>query len=149
MTPADYIITVEPGASFMSEESGILDSQGKAIGSNRASVTLLNTIISRCHTAGEFINSEVQVHGLHVMEVNKRKTGNRFYDAMYFYGNPESKEPSQINNSVFVGGANNGIQVRHSNLKITSTIIEGFNQSGLLILAQSEVVIEGSIIKGC
>lgn len=149
------VVFAHPGASLELYDSAILDCPGKGIGAEQGEVTLEGVVVTRTDTGGELVDSVATLTSVQFMDFPTLEPPivDDDNDGIYFkgvlldgQGNPRY---STIRDSVFISGADDGIDHNGAFLRIENTWIEGFAHEGIAGSNGGHLHVEDTLITAC
>jgi len=131
--------------------SYFFDNPGKALGSKESYINISNSIISRCDTGGEFVNSVVTITNTSVLEIPDSDgiIEDDDNDGFYFSGVHTSGENSLIAGCIFSTGEDDGIDHNGAKLRVEDCRIENFHHEGIACSNSNWVEIFSTLIINC
>ena len=129
-----------------------LDNPGKAVGTRGSRIALKNTIITRCDTGGEFVNSLAFLDHSYVLDIPNDDGAfvDDDNDGLYFSGVPSfTEEPSKVENSVIMTGKDDAIDHNGARLEVNNSWLEGFLHEGVAGSNANWVRVYNCVIKNC
>lgn len=148
------VVRVWQGATLVMRGGGVVDSPGKAFGTQQARVTLQDVLVTRCDTGGEFDESHVTIERSHFVELpdGDGQVEDDDNDGVYLVGvfvEDGVELESVIRDSVFRFGEDDGIDHNDARVLVERVWIEGFHHEGVAASNGRRVTVRDSVVKGC
>jgi hypothetical protein len=128
------------------------DNIGKALGSIESTVSVGESLITRCTTGGEFHYSLVNISGCHIIDIpngNDQFTDND-NDGFYFFNHhPQLQDASLVTHSFLITGKDDAIDHNNARLSIEHCWIEDFIHEGLAASEGDTVSVFDTVIRKC
>lgn len=145
------VIRAEKGTTVTLTGGGITDSPGKAFGSQSATVTIEDALISRCDTGGEHKASKVTVSRCHILQIpdGDGVANDEDNDGIYLNDTNGTGPECLVEDSVFYRGEDDAIDHNGAKLTINRVWINSFAHEGLAASKGRDVWIRNTMISGC
>ena len=133
----------------------LLDNAGKGLGSQSATLTVTNSLISRCDTGGELKQSQVSFYRTWFLEMPNAdgEPVDDDNDGIYLHNPPSglpANEPSAtLTECVFAVGKDDGIDHNGSRVRVADSFIEGFHHEGIACSKDNWVEVSNTLVRGC
>lgn len=129
----------------------LFDNIGKALGGRLGTLSISQSVISRCDTGGEFVNCQLEINSCHILEIpdSDYQYLDDDNDGFYFYGVHPSGQASIIENCYFIHGEDDGIDHNGAKLIVNNCWIEDFQHEGIACSNQNSVEVFNTVIKRC
>lgn len=128
------------------------DNIGKALGSIESTVSVDESLITRCTTGGEFHFSIVNISNCHIIDIpnGDGQFLDNDNDGFYFFNrHPQLQDVSLITHSYFITGKDDAIDHNAARLSIEHCWIEDFIHEGLAASEADTVSVFNTVITGC
>lgn len=131
---------------------GVVDNPGKAFGGKDATVTLTDTLVSRCDTGGEFEDSWVNMNGAYVVEIPNGDglAADDDNDCVYLVGamiEDGAERVSTLTNIVFFAGKDDGIDHNNARVLVDGAWIENMAHEGVAASNGRGIVVKNSVVR--
>jgi hypothetical protein len=125
----------------------IADSAGKATGVEGGDIDILNSVFTRTDTGGEFHDSKFTVNGSWFLDFPAiGRSGDDDNDALYLGA---TRSASSVSDSVFLNGADDGIDHAGAEVSIERVWVGGFAHECIATSTGGNVLISDSVLDNC
>ena len=148
------VLFVEEGSLDL-DNVFILDNVGKGLGSQLATMTVTDSVISRCDTGGELKKTLVGFHRTWFLEMPSAdgEPVDDDNDCIYLHNPPPglaADEPSAtLTECVFAVGKDDGIDHNGSRIRVLDSFIEEFHHEGIACSKDNWVEVTNTLVRGC
>jgi hypothetical protein len=145
------VVRAQKGTTVTLTGGGMTDSPGKAFGSQSATVTIEDALISRCDTGGEHKASKVTVSRCHIIQIpdGDGVANDEDNDGIYLNDTNGTGPECLVEDSVFYRGEDDAIDHNGAKLTINRVWINSFAHEGLAASKGRDVWIRNTMISGC
>jgi hypothetical protein len=132
-----------------------LDNVGKGPSGDRARYTLVDGLVARCDTGGEWESSAVTIRDTWVLETPNAdgQPADDDNDGIYLHlslpGDDGAPVASLIERAVFAVGKDDGVDHNGATLTVRDTLIEGFAHEGIAASNKGRVDVVNTLIRDC
>jgi len=133
----------------------LMDNSGKGLAAQLATMTVTDSLISRCDTGGELKQTEVEFLRTWFLEIpnSDGEPNDDDNDGIYLHNPPPdlpTDQPSAtINKCVFAVGKDDGIDHNGSRIQVSDSFIEGFHHEGIACSKDNWVDIRNTLVRDC
>jgi len=133
----------------------LLDNAGKAMGGDKAYLTMRDSLVTRCDTGGEFDASSVEIRRSHFLEMPSAdgKPVDDDNDGIYLHLPHPSfaadEASALIQGCVFAVGKDDGIDHNGARVLVADSFIEDFHNEGIACSNKNGLEVSNTLITGC
>jgi hypothetical protein len=128
----------------------VQDGPGKGPSGADASVTVTDSLISRLDTGGEFVDSSVSIDRSWFLDFPGAGEGDDDNDALYLARSVDGAAgKARVRRSVFIGGADDGIDHNGADVELDGLWVEGFFHECVAFSASGTATLSDSVVVGC
>ncbi len=130
----------------------VQDGPGKGPSGADGSVTISDSLVTRLDTGGEFVDSAVSIDRSWFLDFPGPGEGDDDNDALYLARSPGAGVDAggaQVSRSVFIGGADDGIDHNGADVELDGLWIEGFFHECVAFSAGGTAMLSDSVLVGC
>jgi hypothetical protein len=130
----------------------IMDCPGKAFGLLRSEATISHSLITRCDTGGEFLESLIDVSYSHILDMpdDDFQANDDDNDGFYFFAPWSGGDQfSRVSHCVFMTGEDDAIDHNGANLRIEDCVIQEFYHEGVAASSGQTAQISNTLVMDC
>jgi len=147
------VILASSGAEVSLDHAVFQDGPGKGPSGHTSTVTISNSLVTRLDTGGEFIDTAVTVDDSWYLDFpDPDRAGDDDNDAIYLAresSGPVGDVTATVRDSVFFGGADDGIDHNGADVTLERLWIEGFAHECVAFSAGGLATLSDSVLSEC